>query len=357
MKKSWRSVGSSGVRQPRLRQTLSGDDQEIVIGLVNNMPGAAFHMAERQFCDLLSEAADGIKFRVRTFSAIAPAPGTEQVARLQTCGTPDELWASNLDALIVTGAEPKAARLPDEPIWPFFTKLIDWAEDNTISTVWSCLAAHCAAYHLDGVERRHRGAKLFGLFACENLQSHPIFDGMPAEWVAPHSRFNDLPEATLVARGYKILSRSAEAGADGFMKQGKSLHLFLQGHPEYDADGLSREYRRDVKRYLCGDSERYPEIPVDYFSDDVVAGLNAFRSKALENRGPDMYKQFPPSAIVLNPEAPWRLVARQFYRNWLAHLAARKAVEAALPIHAQDAAVIRGIAEGGQPETSLKMTP
>jgi homoserine O-succinyltransferase len=345
---------SSIAQRPRLRHPLSREGEEIVIGLVNNMPGAAFHLAERQFCDLLTEAADGIKFRVRTFSAIE-RPATERVSRLETCGTPDELWDSNLDALIVTGAEPRAARLPDEPIWPFFTKLVDWAEDNTISTVWSCLAAHCAAYHLDGVERRHRGAKLFGLFACENLESHPIFGGLPSRWVAPHSRFNDLPEASLVARGYKILSRSAEAGADGFLKQGKSLHLFLQGHPEYDADGLSREYRRDVKRYLNGDSDRYPEVPADYFSDDVVAGLLAFQRKAMENRGPDMFKQFPPSAIVLNPEAPWRLVARQFYRNWLTHLAARKAIEAVLPV--QSAAVIPGIAEGGQTETSLKMTP
>jgi homoserine O-succinyltransferase len=343
VKNSWQLTGTPGAR--RSRRPLCGSNQEIVIGLVNNMSGAGFSTAERQFRDLLSDAGEGIK--IRTFSPVPPAVETGPVPH-QGCGTPDELWASNLDALIVTGAEPRATRLQDEAMWPFLTRLIDWAEDNTISTIWSCLAAHGAVYHLDGVERRHRGPKLFGLFTCENLQSHPILAGLPQRWAAPHSRFNDLPEAALVARGYRILSRSVEAGADGFMKQSKSLHLFLQGHPEYDVDGLAREYRRDVKRYLCGDSDRYPEIPWDYFSDDVVADLNAFRQRALEGRSPDMYGQFPRSAIVLNSEAPWRPVARQLYRNWLAHLAARKAIETGMRIHSKSATAIQAAVEGGQ---------
>lgn len=351
MKNSWQLTEAPGVWRSRPPQC--GSSQEIVIGLVNNMSGAGFHTAERQFRDLLADAGEGIK--IRTFSPVPPAP--ETLPAPQDCGTPDELWASNLDALIVTGAEPKAARLQDEAIWPFFTRLIDWAEDNTISTVWSCLAAHGAAYHLDGVERRHRGPKLFGLFTSENLQSHPILAGLPSRWVAPHSRFNDLPEAALVERGYRILSRSAEAGADGFMKQSRSLHLFLQGHPEYDAEGLSREYRRDVKRYLCGDSDRYPEIPQDYFSDDVVADLGAFRQRAVKDRSPDMYRQFPRPATVLNPEAPWRPVARQLYRNWLAHLAARKAIKTALRNSTRTATAIQAAADSGQTKASSKMAP
>jgi homoserine O-succinyltransferase len=348
---SRRLTKTTGTRQSR--RSLCDSSQEIVIGLVNNMSGAGFHAAERQFRDLLTAAGEGV--RIRTFSPVPPAPATLAVSCLG-CGTLDELWASNLDALIVTGAEPKAARLQDEAIWPFFTRLIDWAEDNTISTVWSCLAAHGAAYHLDGIERRHRGPKLFGLFTCENLRSHPILTGLPSRWVAPHSRFNDLPEAALAARGYRILSRSDEAGADGFMKQSRSLHLFLQGHPEYGADGLSREYRRDVKRYFWGDSDRYPEIPRDYFSDDVVADLDAFRQRALEDRSPDMYRQFPRSAIVLNPEAPWRPVARQLYRNWLAHLAARKASKTALRIPTRRATDIQAAADR-QAEVLFKTAP
>ena len=354
MKNSWQPTGAPGAR--RSRRPPCGGNQEIVIGLVNNMSGAGFHVAEGQFLGLLSDAGEGMKIRIRTFSPVPPVPGTRPVPH-QDCGTPDELWASNLDALIVTGAEPKAARLQDEAIWPFFTRLIDWAEDNTISTIWSCLAAHGAAYHLDGVERRHRGPKLFGLFTCENLQSHPILNGLPLQWAAPHSRFNDLPEAVLVERGYRILSRSAEAGADGFIKQSKSLHLLLQGHPEYDGNGLSREYCRDVKRYLCGDSDRYPEIPESCFSDDVVAELDAFRQKALKDRDPDMYRQFPRLAIVLNSEAPWRPVARQLYRNWLAHLAARKAIKTGLRIHAKSATAIPTAVEGGQTRLRAEQSP
>jgi homoserine O-succinyltransferase len=135
------------------------------------------------------------------------------------------------------------------------------------------------------------------------------------------------------------------------------LHLFLQGHPEYEADGLSREYRRDVKRYLCGASDRYPEIPRDYFSDDVVADLDAFRQRALEDRSPDMYRRFPRSTIVLNPEAPWRPVARQLYRNWLAHLTARKAIKTALRIPTRRVIGIQAAADGEQTKVSFKTAP
>ena len=43
-----------------------------------------------------------------------------------------------------------------------------------------------------------------------------------------------------------MLSRSPVAGADLFIKQRKSLFVFLQGHPEYDPGSLLREYQRDA---------------------------------------------------------------------------------------------------------------
>ena len=55
-----------------------------------------------------------------------------------------ELWDTPLDGLIVTATEPPAPRLQDEPYWPALTQLVDWARENTASTVWSCLAAHAA---------------------------------------------------------------------------------------------------------------------------------------------------------------------------------------------------------------------
>ncbi len=313
-----------------IRASVRGQGEEIVIGLVNNMSGAAFQMAERQFSDLVTAAAQGAPFRLKTFSLIEPpCTANGENGRFGSCVPVSELWNSRLDGLIVTGAEPKAASLPEEPFWPFLSRLVDWAEENTVSTIWSCLAAHAAVYHLDGIARRGRTEKLFGLFECVNLASDPILEGLPPSWTVPHSRFNDLPEASLAARGYRILSRSDATGADLFVKQGRALHVFLQGHPEYDAEALLREYRRDIRRYLTGESERYPEPPAGCFAPDMLETLSAFRLRAVEDRRPDLFAELPPVALMWGGQAGWRPVAQTFYRNWFDLLAQKAHAEIA----------------------------
>ena len=313
--------------------------EEVVIGLVNNMTGAAFHMAERQFGDLIAHAAEGARFRLKTFSLIEPPRPAKAIGSgVWTCVPVDELWTERLDGMIVTGAEPKASSLPEEPFWPFLSRLVDWAEDNTASTIWSCLAAHAAVYQLDGIARCRRPEKLFGLFECtNNRDGDPLFDGLPPRWTVPHSRFNGLPEAELEAHGYRILSRSDTAGADVFVKQGHALHVFLQGHPEYDGEALLREYRRDIRRYLAAESERYPEPPAGCFSAETRGVLADFRHKAMEKRRPELFAELPPSALMWGGQVGWRPVAQRLYRNWFAHLSAQARTQIAAPPLGQDA--------------------
>ena len=73
----------------------------------------------------------------------------------------------NLDALIITGAQPQADRLSNEPYWEELVEIIDWAKTNTASTILSCLAAHAGVLHLDGVERRPLPEKCTGVFGFE----------------------------------------------------------------------------------------------------------------------------------------------------------------------------------------------
>ena len=199
-----------------------------------------------------------------------------------------ELWTSHLDGLIVTGTEPRAPALADEPYWPTLTKLVDWADDHAISTIWSCLAAHAAVLHLDGIRRRAFREKLSGVFDCTKAADHAIVDGAPSRWRVPHSRYNELPEDALASSGYRILSRLPGTGADMFVKQRKTLFLFVQGHLEYDPGALLREYRRDVRRFLAGERDSYPEMPCGYFDEDAAAALAAFRRQALGNRSVDL---------------------------------------------------------------------
>lgn len=298
----------------------------ITIGLINNMPDAAVDATERQFTALIRAATPNVVVLLKLF-ALPELPRGE-AARSALAGRYRdiaELWQTPLDGLIVTGAEPHAKNLTDEPYWDTLSKVVDWAKDHTASTIWSCLAAHAAVLHSDGIERRALAQKQFGVFDCRLAADHPMTEHFPQPLWVPHSRYNDLPEAALTACGYKILSRSNAAGVDAFAKQDGSFFLFFQGHPEYEADTLLREYRRDATRFLAGEREDYPALPVGYFNDDAAAAAEAFRSRTLRDRRSELIAEFPKSTLEAELQWPWRAAARGIYQKWFVYLSARKA--------------------------------
>jgi homoserine O-succinyltransferase len=295
----------------------------LVVGLVNNMPDAALKTTEWQVRDLLSRAAGPRTVVLRVFS-LPEVPRSEagQAYVRQHHEDIAALWPGGVDGLIVTGTEPKAASFEEEPYWPALARLIDWAEEHTASTIWSCLASHAAAYRLDGIERQPLGRKMFGVFDCEKAADHPLVSGSQ-RWKTPHSRYNGVAEAALEGAGYQVLSRSAEAGVDMFIKERNSLFVFLQGHPEYDATALFGEYRRDVRRFLAGENECYPDLPHGCFDDEATAALLDFRDLARRRREMALLEQFPAAVVGRALTAPWRAAATRIYANWLAYLSAR----------------------------------
>ena len=129
------------------------------------------------------------------------------------------LPAANIDALIITGAQPCTANLREESYWPEMTQLIDWAETGTVSTLFSCLAAHGAVLHLDGIERRALPQKLSGIYDSSRAEDDPLFFNTRPSVPVPHSRRNDLAEKDLVAAGYRVLSRLSNGQVDMFTRE------------------------------------------------------------------------------------------------------------------------------------------
>ncbi len=298
----------------------------ITIGLINNMPDPALEATERQFADLIRAATTDAVVRLLLF-AIPQVPRSAYTRQEMTERYRDvsELWDTHLDGLIVTGTEPRAKNLKDEPYWDTLARIVDWARDNTASTIWSCLAAHAAVLHAEGIERRALPGKIFGVFDCEPVASHPMTADTALGLRVPHSRYNDLPERALASCGYRILTRSAEVGVDMFARQEKSFHLFLQGHPEYEANTLLREYRRDVGRFLRRERENYPALPKGYLTAEAVAIAAAFRARALTDRRDHLIASFPMGAIEAGLESPWRNCAIGIYEKWFEYLRGRKA--------------------------------
>jgi len=128
----------------------------LTIGLINNMPDAALESTEIQFSRLIGSAAGDIPVRLQLYSLPnLPRSESAQQHLNQFYFKIDELWMSPCDALIITGTEPRQADLREEAYWTVLTEVFDWAQSNALSTVVSCLAAHAAVLHNDGI-KRHR---------------------------------------------------------------------------------------------------------------------------------------------------------------------------------------------------------
>jgi homoserine O-succinyltransferase/O-acetyltransferase len=297
----------------------------LVIGLVNNMPDPALEATEAQFLGLLQAAAGEQPLKVRLTSLPELARGTEALARISRHYWPlEDLLDQRVDALIVTGTEPREPQLREEPYWPRLVELLAWAQEHTAGSIWSCLAAHAAVLALDGVERRRLPQKRSGVYAHAVLAGHPLLAGVEAPMYMPHSRWNELPASELHETGYTVLSWSAETGVDAFVRQRDSLLLLFQGHPEYQATTLLREYRRDIGRFLGGQRDQYPPEPVGYFASEQRAALEAFHAQAITKRDVALLDRFPFAALATRLQEPWRAAAVSMYRNWLSVVAAAR---------------------------------
>ena len=310
-------------------QAMPGDENLdcVDIGLINNMPDSALMPTERQLFDLLSAAAGKLVIRLHlyTMETTPRAAWGRDYTRRFYRGLND-LFDSRLDAIIVTGAEPQTDSLKDEPYWASFVRVIDWATENTVSSVCSCLAVHGAVLHFDGVERQPLPEKCIGVFNQRRTMDHPLMVGVAERLRIPHSRWNEVREDALAQNAYDVLTKSDSAGVDCFVKQHKrSLFVCFQGHPEYEAQTLLGEYRRDIGRFLRGESETYPTMPHGYFSAVAERTLIAFQREVLLHRRPELLASFPVDELAGELKNTWQPAAKRIYRNWLLYLLSQKA--------------------------------
>jgi len=105
----------------------------------------------------------------------------------------------------------------------------------------------------------------------------------------------------------------------------KSLFVYFQGHPEYGGQTLMKEYRRDVRRFLRGERETYPNLPRGYFGDAAVKALKEFQESVELDRREGLMSAFPDDAVMAGLEKIWHPCAVAIYRNWLDLVAAKKA--------------------------------
>jgi homoserine O-succinyltransferase len=303
------------------------------IAFVNNMPDSALEDTEMQFFELLEAAAGDIPVRLKLHS-LSGVPRGERGQQHLACfyfGT-DDLLNDRFDGAIMTGTEPRQPDLRNEPYWSALGNVLDWAESNTASTILSCLAAHAGVLHSDGIPRHPLGDKQFGVFDFAKTGKHQLTAGTGERVRFPHSRWNEVRAEALTASGYQVLTRSAEGGVDSFVKmKQRSLFVHFQGHPEYGAQTLLKEYRRDIKRFLRKERETYPSMPKGYFDAAATKLLSDFRGIVQSDRREELMEGFPAAAVVGGLQSSWRSSAEVIYKNWLQYVVSKRMHVPAFP--------------------------
>ena len=98
----------------------------------------------------------------------------------------------------------------------------------------------------------------------------------------------------------------------------------LQGHPEYGADNLLQEYRRDIRRYLQGERPHWPVLPVNYFDEATETALVRLQQTAFGRPAAEVLSDFAAQVNTL-PLPQWQQRGAALFGNWLNSLAKRGA--------------------------------
>jgi homoserine O-succinyltransferase/O-acetyltransferase len=291
------------------------------------MPDPAFVATERQFLGLLDAGAGTVLTEVSRYSFEALPRGPRIGAVLEGEYLPlEHLWDSSPDLVVVTGCEPRATQIEAEPYWAESLRLLEWAEGRSTAILMSCLSGHFALYAYDGLERVRKPAKCTGVFPQDIAPDSPLTAGMTAPALAPHSRLNDVPLDAVRDAGYEVALSHPDVGWTAITGTRRGCDvLLLQGHPEYDPHSLLREYRRDANRYLSGERDTLPVLPLHCVGPDDWPELEAFHERVCTGpRAASVIEAFDFEAAGHRAPWPWRPTAITLYRNWVRQVMGRR---------------------------------
>lgn len=293
------------------------DIRELHIGFLNMMPDAAFLATERQFFRLVSAATSIVQIYIHPIRCLGiernPAISAHVAAYYEEF---EDIKSQGLDAIIVTGANPKLSDLTQEAYWQHATEIFSWAEHNVVSVFFSCLATHAVLQAQYDIYRQPLPAKLWGIFSHRVADGqHPLVANINTRFDMPHSRFNDVSAQAFIDNNLKLLVTGEDAGVALATSQDGFRQVFCQGHPEYDTASLLKEYKREILRFVSGERTDYPDFPHGYLSPNVQDQLQTFRAQLIKNAV--AVADFPDSDVLSAIDNTWRDTAKAIFSNWI----------------------------------------
>lgn len=296
------------------------DIRELHIGFLNMMPDAALEATEQQFIRLVAASNQIAQFYVYPFAIPEQERGERAAQHIrQHYFDFTALQEQGLDALIITGANPVNPILEEESFWSPLMAIVDWADDNVASIFCSCLATHALLKSRHGIERSRLPGKKWGVFEHKvKLPGHPLTWRINTRFDTPHSRYNEVTHAQLERAGMSVLIDSNEAGVHLAVSPDQFRVVYLQGHPEYDAVSLLKEYKREVLRYINDVIDTKPPLPSNYFPEQAAVIAEQFIARAMRaKRQGDSIPEFPEAELAALVDNTWGDTGRAIVNNWL----------------------------------------
>ena len=294
--------------------------RELHIGLLNMMPDKALEATERQFFRLVGESNQIARFYLHPFTLKElqrSKEGRDHVNRYYKSF--EQIQSDGLDALIITGANVVDPALDRQEFWNPLIKVVDWACDNVTSILCSCLATHALLQFRYGQQRIPLSGKCWGVYSHRvRDRSHPLVAGVNTRFDVPHSRFNAVTPQQFAEAGLNVLVESEQVGVHLAASEDGLRLVFFQGHPEYDANSLFKEYKREVLRYMDGETDSYPPFPENYFSLQTRAILTEYRERVMvaRDKGWEL-PLFPEQLISPSLDNTWHDSAEAVINNWI----------------------------------------
>ena len=296
------------------------DMRELHIGLLNMMPDAALSATEQQFIRLVGACKQIAQFYVYPFSIkeLNRSPQAEEHIDRHYFSL-DALTSQGLDALIISGANVANPSLDQEPFWNPLIDVVKWAETNVASILCSCLATHALVKFHHGIDRIRLPQKQWGVYSHNISEpTHPIMRNIDTQFDAPHSRYNEISRSQLEGAGLTVLAESPEAGVHLAVSPDQFRAVYFQGHPEYQAVSLLKEYKREVVRFIHGELDAPPPYPEHYFPGAAIGIAAGFmeRCQAAIKTG-DEIPEFPESELAQHINNTWTDTGKAIVNNWL----------------------------------------
>jgi len=296
------------------------DIRELNIGLLNMMPDAALAATEHQFIRLVGASNQIAQIYVYPFAIPEQERGDDALQHIkQHYSDFADLKKQGLDALIITGANPVNPSLDEESFWDPLMEIVEWASENVASIFCSCLATHALVKFSHGIERQRLPRKQWGVYSHKiTAPEHPLTWEINTRFDAPHSRYNDVSKEQLEQAGLTVLVNSEDAGVHLAVSRDLFRIVYFQGHPEYDAISLLKEYKREVLRFVENIRETKPRFPENYFSEEAGAIASGFLRAALKAKASgDALPDFPEAELQMFVDNTWGDTGKAIVNNWL----------------------------------------